>query len=130
MLLQLPEGVNFVYRDDWLRDDTKGGLKMINQAKINAQKKVIKFLLKRIGSNILTGKSMMHVSMPVDIFEARSNTERICNALGFAPLYLERAAEKKDLVSRLQDAYAFTVGYLVNFMSMDKPFNPILGETY
>lgn len=103
---------------------------MINQAKINAQKKVIKFLLKRIGSNILTGKSMMHVSMPVDIFEARSNTERICNALGFAPLFLERAAEKKDPALRLHDAYAFTVGYLVNFMSMDKPFNPILGETY
>jgi hypothetical protein len=35
-LLQLPEGMNFLYRDDWLRDDSKGGLKMINQAKINA----------------------------------------------------------------------------------------------
>lgn len=29
-LLKLPEGVNFLFLDDWLRDDNKGGLKMIN----------------------------------------------------------------------------------------------------
>lgn len=72
----------------------------------------------------------MHVSMPVDIFESRSNTERICNALGFAPVYLERAAKLNDPVLRMKDVFAFTIGFLVNFMSMEKPFNPILGETY
>jgi len=34
--------------------------------------------------------------MPVDIFEARSNTERICNALGFAPVHVEKAAKLVD----------------------------------
>lgn len=84
-LVQLPHGLNFLFKDDWVRDDLKGGLKMINTNKIDAQKKVLKFLLKRIGVNILTGKSIMNVSMPVDIFETRSTTERMCNALAFAP---------------------------------------------
>ena len=43
----------------------------------------------------------MRISMPVDIFEARSNTERICNALGFAPQFLERAAKSNDFAARI-----------------------------
>jgi hypothetical protein len=88
---------------------------------------VLKFLLKRIGTNLLSGKSMMHVSMPVDIFESRSNTERICNGLGFAPIFLERAAKSNDPVQRVQDVLAFSLGFLVNFLSMEKvhaSYNP------
>jgi len=39
------------------------------------------------------GKSITGISMPVSIFEARSNTERVCSSLGFAPIYLEEAAQ-------------------------------------
>lgn len=38
------------------------------------------------------GKSVTGISMPVTIFEARSNTERVCNSMGFAPLFLDEAA--------------------------------------
>lgn len=39
------------------------------------------------------GKSVTGISMPVTIFEARSNTERVCSSMGFAPVYLEEAAQ-------------------------------------
>ena len=37
-----------------------------------AQKDVIKYIFKQIGSNILKGKSIMNMSLPVDIFDNKS----------------------------------------------------------
>lgn len=42
------------------------------------------------------GKSLTSISMPVTIFESRSNTERACSSLSFAPVFLEDAAISKD----------------------------------
>lgn len=44
----------------------------INYDVLNGQKDSLKFIIKQIGANILTGKSVLNVSMPVDIFESRS----------------------------------------------------------
>lgn len=40
----------------------------INQKKIDDQKGVLKFILTKIGKNILSGKSILNISLPVDIF--------------------------------------------------------------
>jgi len=45
----------------------------INQKKIDDQKGVLKFILTKIGKNILSGKSILNISLPVDIFCAESN---------------------------------------------------------
>ena len=50
-------------------------------------------MLKKIGSNLLTGKSILSISLPVDIFETRSNLERVANSMVYAPFYLEKAAK-------------------------------------
>lgn len=44
------------------------------------QKKVIFDMIKRMGSNLLSGKSIMAVSMPIQIFESRSFLERMARA--------------------------------------------------
>ncbi len=41
---------------------------------------------------MLSGKSIVNISLPVYIFEDRSNLERYAYAFGFAPEYLEKAA--------------------------------------
>lgn len=47
------------------------------------------FLLKSMGRNLLSGKSLISVSMPVFIFEKRSNLERTaCKIFTYAPSYL------------------------------------------
>lgn len=45
-----------------------------------------------MGGNLLKGKSLLSISMPVDIFDNRSNLERTAYSFSFAPTYLEKAA--------------------------------------
>jgi hypothetical protein len=56
------------------------------------QKKVLIYIIKRIGKNIITGKGILNVSLPVDIFCLESNIERLAMSFGYFPYYLERAA--------------------------------------
>lgn len=62
-----------IWKGDWKHDDKVGGIIFINQKKIEDQKGVLKFILTKIGKNILSGKSVMNISLPVDIFTAESN---------------------------------------------------------
>lgn len=48
------------------------------------------------------GKSLTSISMPVSIFESRSNTERACSSLSFAPVFLEEAAKSTDKYFRIK----------------------------
>ncbi|CAK57310.1 unnamed protein product (macronuclear) [Paramecium tetraurelia] len=124
------EGGHYIFRKDFIRDEKNGGLKCINEVKVNAQKSVVKFLLARIGTSLLMGRSLTSISMPVTIFESRSNTERACSSLAFAPVFLDDAAISKDKFYRIKQCAAFSFGFIFSYLSMEKPFNPILGETF
>ncbi|CAD8206402.1 unnamed protein product [Paramecium octaurelia] len=124
------EGGHYIFKKDFIREEKNGGLKVINEEKLAAQKAVIKFLITRIGASLLMGKSITGISMPVSIFEARSNTERVCSSLGFAPIYLEEAALSQDIYYRIKQCAAFQFGFIFMYISCEKPFNPILGETF
>jgi hypothetical protein len=43
---------------------------------------------------------------------------------------LELASQQTDPIQRMKYVIAFTVTSSVCYIRMDKPFNPILGETY
>ncbi|CAK89100.1 unnamed protein product (macronuclear) [Paramecium tetraurelia] len=129
-LLTQQEGGHYIFKKDFIREEKSGGLKVINEEKLAAQKAVIKFLLTRIGASLMMGKSITSISMPVSIFEARSNTERVCNSMGFAPIYLEDAAQSSDIYYRIKQCAAFQFGFIFMYLSCEKPFNPILGETF
>jgi hypothetical protein len=45
----------------------------VNKEKLKVIKKGLSVLIKKMGSNLLSGKSPLAVSMPVFIFEKRSN---------------------------------------------------------
>lgn len=60
---------------------------------MNEQKKVLTFIIKRIGKNILTGKGILNVSLPVDIFCRESNIERFASTFGYFPMLLEKASK-------------------------------------
>lgn len=40
----------------------------INEAMLRGQKDTLKFVIKQIGANLISGKSVLNVSLPVDIF--------------------------------------------------------------
>ena len=55
---------------------TKEGLEFINQDILQKQRNVIGHLVKKIGSNFFSGKSIMNISLPIDIFDCRSMLEQ------------------------------------------------------
>jgi Oxysterol-binding protein len=91
---------------------------------------VVTDLIKRLGSNILEGKSVINISLPVRIFEPRSFLQRITDVWCYAPLYLTQAAREEDPVERMKYAVTFLISGLHRGGKQAKPFNPILGETF
>jgi len=57
---------------------------------------VLKLILKKIGSNLISGKSILNITLPVIIFDKRSNLEKYAYMLSYAPIFLERAALQDD----------------------------------
>jgi hypothetical protein len=86
--------------------------------------------MKRAGKQLLEGKNIVGVSLPVRIFEPRSMLTRITDLWSGGPYYFNKAASCTNPIERMK----LITTYAVNGMHMNikqlKPFNPILGETY
>jgi hypothetical protein len=51
------------------------GMIFSNQEVINKQRAVAGYLIKKIGLNLIKGKSVMNISLPINIFDTRSILE-------------------------------------------------------
>uniref|UniRef100_A0A7S2TI12 Oxysterol binding protein n=1 Tax=Lotharella oceanica TaxID=641309 RepID=A0A7S2TI12_9EUKA len=107
-----------------------GGCKFVAKDGLSLNRTVITHLVSSMGKNIMEGKSIINISLPVTIFEPRSFLQRMTDHWAFAPLYLNKAAMAKDPVERFKWAIAFMISGLHNGCRQKKPFNPILGETF
>jgi len=87
-------------------------------------------VLRKAAFNIFRGQSIMNISLPVSIFEPRSLLERICDWFGYAPKYLKEAALFHSPQERFKNVIAYGISSLHISVKPQKPFNPILGETY
>lgn len=86
-------------------------------------------MFKRIGAHLLTGKNVLNVSFPIEIFGTDTNLERLCKGMAYAPHFLENKIGVTPL-QRMKAAICFAIGNLLLYIDMEKPFNPILGQTY
>jgi hypothetical protein len=59
-------------------EDNGGGMKLTNQIKAAAQNNVIKFIMSTMKKNLFSGKSVLNISLPVEIFSVDSNIQRFC----------------------------------------------------
>lgn len=66
-------------------------------------------LIKRAGKTLMEGRGIVAVSLPVRIFEKRSNLERMCDLWCTGPLFLKKAALELDPVERMKYAITFVV---------------------
>jgi hypothetical protein len=48
-------------------------------------------IIKQLSSNLFAGKSIMNMSLPVEIFARRSMLDLIAASFGFLPHYLSKA---------------------------------------
>ena len=58
-----------------MKDYGTEGLEFINQDLLKKQRGILSYMIKKIGINILTGKSIMNVSLPINIFDSRTMLE-------------------------------------------------------
>jgi len=79
---------------------------------------------------MFSGMSILNISLPVIVFEHRSNLERFAFALAFAPVYLERAGELNNPLEQMKNCMTFFLTTILMYSIFSKPFNPILGETF
>lgn len=93
---------------------------------MKAQKKVLTFIIKRLGKSILTGKSVLSISLPVDIFCKESNIERCAMSFGYFPVFLEKV-RNASAMEQLKAIIPSIMGMAHIYLMMEKPFNPILG---
>lgn len=66
-----------------------GGLLWFNKQEMEVQSKVLTYLIGQLGSNLIQGKSVVNISLPVDIFDTKSFLERIANSYTYAPYFLK-----------------------------------------
>lgn len=72
--------------------DKTGGMVLTNQTKIAAQNNVIKFIMSTLKKNLFSGKGILNISLPVEIFNIDSNIQRLCESMALAPDILEKKA--------------------------------------
>ena len=124
----------FPYENEWWIDyvtnPEKPGLLYKNEEAKKKIYKTAKYLVAKMGKNILTGKSILNVSFPVFIFDKRTLHQAFCHEQRLAPYYLTRAAYSPDVLERLKWVTVHLLSFLHLTTTQVKPFNPIIGETF
>lgn len=121
----------FVYGPggEYERDPINGGLLFLDYDLISKQRNVLSNIIKRMGKNLLTGKSIMGISMPVYIFGKKSLLQQLALMMSYTPIFLEKAFLNTGL-----ERFKYVVTCMASVMHLattqKKPFNPIIGETY
>lgn len=84
--------------------------------------------MSKIGGNLLEGKSITNISLPVYVFEKQSNLSRYASTLAYLQ-YLDQAVGL-PAQQQIKQVLPFAYTTVILYINMQKPFNPILGETY
>jgi hypothetical protein len=121
-------------RTQWMehfKPNKRGGLIFQDRETLKKQQGVFKEVMMQVGSQLLSGKLAVRISLPIRIFEPRSLLERVANGWNYAPTVLKKAAlSGADPLERMKFVMAFVAGGVHFCVGQLKPFNPILGETY
>jgi hypothetical protein len=128
-LQKTDHGVDLMLKTNYKKVES-GLCEVVNQPLLKKQKQVLGYIIKQFGSALVTGKSIGSLSLPVTIFEPRSLLERTSNSFLHAPQILEKGAQCTDALEQFRHAVAFHISTLFLDINPEKPFNPILGETF
>lgn len=64
-------------------------------------------MVKGMGRNLLEGKSIMNVSLPIIIFSKDTLLMRAAQLLGYAPIYLKDAAKATNYEEAFKNVMTF-----------------------
>ena len=69
---------------------------------IKKQRGILQYILKRIGTNLLSGTGIMNISLPIRIFDERSLLEVFACQLALSPDFLEKAGSIDDPLEKMK----------------------------
>ena len=119
---------NKIFREVF-KINKEGELVLVNKEILESQNGILTDVLKQAGMLIITGQNVVKMSLPIKIFQKKSQLERF--SLSFTNLSsLHSAAKTNNPTSILEHLNAFMVGSLYYGLDPRKPFNPFLGETF
>jgi hypothetical protein len=122
------EKYSYYYTQGYIIDPSIG-LIYTNYELISKQRRLVFTLLKQVGKNILSGRSIMNISFPVYVFEPYSLLDRFVSLYTFVPTLLSPITTIKDPIERMKVMVTWVIASMHLGISQYKPFNPILGET-
>ena len=85
------EAVSLEVRNPGYTRNKSGGIKCVNKQELDSQKGIVLELLAKAGKQLMEGKHIVGISLPVRIFEPRSTLERMVDWWATAPVYLVNA---------------------------------------
>jgi len=129
-VIEYPYEYNKMIHTEFERKSGEDGLVFTNKEVIEKQRAVMGYLIKKIGLNIIKGKSIMNISLPINIFDVRSHLEVFAYQNSYAKAFLEKAGKVRDPLERLKLTTTFAMTTVHMAVAQLKPFNPILGETF
>lgn len=89
---------------------------------------MLKFIFSSMGRNLLSGKSIFDISLPVHVFSTESNIERLIHSMRLINYFIEPQVNSCPFSLLLSSGF-FSISTSLLYLSQQKPFNPILGET-
>lgn len=116
--------------NDYLNNKDETGLIFTDEEEKSKIERGVAWLLKKLGSNIISGQSIMNISLPVFLFDKRTLHEVFCYEHRAAPFYLSHAAYCTDIFERMKWVVVYAISQLYISTIQSKPFNPIIGETF
>lgn len=86
--------------------------------------KTMSWLIKKIGKTLFNGQSVMNISLPVFIFQARTMLQIFAYEFRLAPYYFKKAFYSQDKYEKLKYLTTFLITQSYFSTSISKPFSP------
>ena len=106
------------------------GIRCDDKEIVAKQSGIFSDVVKQLTTNMLKGYSITSLSLPIKIFEPKTQLERNIAWWSFAPKFLKEAGKCFDPIETLKLVTKFVLSALFLSTEQLKPFNPYLGETF
>ncbi len=130
---ELPNKLNDPNIDGFLKGFTivdNEGIRCDDKEVVEKQSGIIADVVKQLTTNMVKGLGITSLSLPIKVFEPKTQLERDIEWWAFAPQFLKKAGLSLDPIESLKQVTKFVLSALFLSTEQMKPFNPYLGETY
>lgn len=109
--------------------NSKGELVLVDKHIIDSSRGVLKEIIAKATMMILRGHGLLKMSMPVRIFDTKSQIEKFSDIFNSLH-YMKRVVEAVDKLERVKLLICMFTSTFFYGIGSRKPFNPYLGETF